>query len=275
MLFKSINGWKYKYLVKSEDDILLSHEYSHNEECVMEGDGTNLSHVETQLVIEMNIVELTTGYNQKDDEGQPLEAVVKQERNVEDNDQHCDERCQREIELLEYLLKEPESGSEITFSNKKYSQVQDSKGVSQILVGTKTCSSFQTNDVFAGIEEGGNDKHDAMIKEINGKLFLKGEIEIQEQQMNIEEGYVFKDIKDEEVAQSRQRLKSNYEEEEHKRDVMQCDIAKIIEDRIDGSKEDNNRTVVVQQRERHLDVSIIFWKMYDQEEGRKIFITLV
>lgn len=39
-----------------------------NEEFVIEGDGTNLSHIEENLVIEMNIVELATRDSQKYDE---------------------------------------------------------------------------------------------------------------------------------------------------------------------------------------------------------------
>ena len=64
------------------------------------------------------------------------------------------ERCQREIEFLEHFLKEPEYGKEIEFSERDCSQVSDSEGVSQILVGTKTHYDFQTNDMLADTTEG-------------------------------------------------------------------------------------------------------------------------
>jgi hypothetical protein len=81
-------------------------------------------------------------------------------------------RCQREIELLEYLIKEPECESGIATSEEKCSPVPDNKRVSQALVGTRIYSSFQTNDVFAGTE-GSVDEYDVVIKEIYYKLSLK------------------------------------------------------------------------------------------------------
>ena len=69
-----------------------------------------------------------------------MRAGVKEEINVEDNDQHYNEivvRCQREIELLEYLLKEPKYESGITANEENHSQVP---------------------------KEGENDEYDAVIK---------------------------------------------------------------------------------------------------------------
>ena len=64
------------------------------------------------------------------------------------------EICQREVEFLEHFLKEPEYGKEIEVSERDCSQVSNSEGVSQILVGTKTQYDFQTNDMLADTIEG-------------------------------------------------------------------------------------------------------------------------
>ena len=92
-------------------------ERSQHKENVKQEDETDLSHIKEKPVIEMNKVEWATGDGQNDDKRQLLRAGVKEEINVEDNDQHYNEivvRCQREIELLEYLLKEPKYESGIT-----------------------------------------------------------------------------------------------------------------------------------------------------------------
>jgi len=101
-----------------------------NEECVKEEDGTDLSHTKEESVRELNKAELATRVSQRDDGGQLLKVVKKKEGNAEV--QHCDEaleRCQGEVELLEYLLEESQYRSEIAVSNRK---------VSQALVGTET-----------------------------------------------------------------------------------------------------------------------------------------
>ena len=62
--------------------------------------------------------------------------------------------------------------------------------------------------MFAGIEKWKDDEHDVVIKEIEDILFLGNEVEIQGHQINIEEGDVYKGIKDEGVARkTSQQLK--------------------------------------------------------------------
>lgn len=107
------------------------------------------------------------------------------------------ERCQRDIELFKYFLKEPEGGNEIVVSDKECSQVSNSKRVSRTLEETRTYYSFQTNDVFVGTEERENDEYDVAIKEIENKLLHGSKMEVQGLQIKIEEGDVFKGIMDE------------------------------------------------------------------------------
>ena len=64
------------------------------------------------------------------------------------------ESCQREVEFLEHFLKQPKYRKEIEVSERDCSQVSDSEGVSQILVGTKTHYDFQTNDMLGDATEG-------------------------------------------------------------------------------------------------------------------------
>ena len=88
----------------------IEKECSQHKENVKEEQGTYLSHTKENPIIEMNKEEWATGDGQNDDKIKLLRAGVKEEINVEDNDQHYNEivvRRQREIELLEYLLKEP------------------------------------------------------------------------------------------------------------------------------------------------------------------------
>ena len=65
------------------------------------------------------------------------------------------------------------------------SQVSDSEGVSQILVGTKKNYDFQTNDMLANTTEGEIYQHDATSKEIECKLPLGSKVEIQGQQKKL------------------------------------------------------------------------------------------
>ena len=99
----------------SERQIELSHscdkEEDINEECIEEGNETNLSHIEENTIIGLNRAELTTRLSQGD-EGQLLKVVKGEEIHVEDDEQHCNgilEKYQvEECELLECLLKEHE-----------------------------------------------------------------------------------------------------------------------------------------------------------------------
>ena len=52
--------------------------------------------------------------------------------------------CQEEVELVEYLLEEPDYGSEIIVRGRE---------VSQTLVEIETYASFQTHYMLASIEE--------------------------------------------------------------------------------------------------------------------------
>ena len=104
----------------------LEKECKHHKENVKEEDETDLSHIKEKVVIQMNREEWATGDGQNDDKRQLLRAGVKEEINVEDNDQHYNEivvRCHREIELLEYFLKETKYESGITANEKNHSQV--------------------------------------------------------------------------------------------------------------------------------------------------------
>ena len=74
------------------------------------------------------------------------------------------ERCQREVDLLEYLPEEPEHGSEIAASDRECSQIPDSRETYQPLIEKNTYYSFQTNDMFVGIDKGKDDEHDVVIK---------------------------------------------------------------------------------------------------------------
>ena len=160
-------------------------------------------------------------------------------------------RCQREIELLENLLRDPECGSGVVASDEGCLSIPDSEEASQIFVDTKEDFSFQTNGVFVGIGES-VDEYDHAIKAIECKLFLKGEVEVQGQQTNIEEGYVLKDLKNVGIEKERsQHIESEYEDVE--RQVQNEIIIGEFED-------DSSKFVVEHQRKEH--VRNAFWKMY-------------
>ena len=55
-----------------------------NEECVKEGDGTVLSHNKGKPVIQVNKEEIATRFSQRDDGGQLLKVIKKEEGNAED-----------------------------------------------------------------------------------------------------------------------------------------------------------------------------------------------
>lgn len=86
------------------------------EEYVREEERTALSHIEGKFVIALKKTEMAIGVSQRDDEDRLLKAVVKGERNAENNGQHCDEMpegCQKEDE---HLFRESEYRSEIAVS---------------------------------------------------------------------------------------------------------------------------------------------------------------
>ena len=53
-----------------------------NEECVKEGDGTDLSHNKGKPIIELDKAELATRVSQRDDGGQLLKVIKKEEGNA-------------------------------------------------------------------------------------------------------------------------------------------------------------------------------------------------
>jgi len=148
-----------------------------------------LSHTEEKLVIGLNKAELTTRFSQRGDGGQILKVVKEEGRHAEDYEPHYGEdleKCRGDDGLLEYLLKEPVYEDVIAVRDRE---------VSRTLVETETDISFQIPDVFADIEERENVCATAVI-EPEYKLLLGGKCEVLKQQMNCEDGDVFKDIKD-------------------------------------------------------------------------------
>ena len=186
MSFQSLIGHPKKLVIKGDKvQSLKTIRCSQLEECVKEGNATDLPHIEDKPVIVVNKAGLATKVSQRDDGGQLLKAIVKEERKEDDIDQHCDEvleRCQKEIELLEYLLEEPEYRSEIAVCDRECLQVSDSEKMFQTLVGTKMYNSFHTNDMVVGTREGEIDEYDVAIKEIEYKLLLGSKVKVQGQQ---------------------------------------------------------------------------------------------
>ena len=96
------------------------------------------------------------------------------------------ERCQVNYELLEYFPEELVYEDEIAVCDRE---------VSQYLIESETYSSLQTYDVLDGIEERKDECYTA-VKELKYKLLLKSKVRVQKQQMNTEEGDLFRDIED-------------------------------------------------------------------------------
>ena len=67
----------------------------------------------------------------------------------------------------------------------------------------------------------------------------------------MEEVCAFTSIKEEEKEETKQQLQEKYEENEHRRNLVQYDIAEINGDRFTNPTRDKNGNVVEQQ-----------WKMY-------------
>ena len=86
-------------------------------------------------------------------------------------------------------------------------------------------------------------------------------MEIQGQQNNTEEGYVFEGIMDDKEAENNQQIHRKCQEDEKKRNFMKYDIAEIIGDRINGPEGDNSETIVEQQWMKYLHTLNIFWEM--------------
>ena len=140
---------------------------------------------------------MITGLNEE--EGQLLKDVKKEEEPIEEYKQHHDEvlvRCQREIELLEYLLKEQEYES-VTAVRKE--------GVSEDLIGTKICVSFQVSDVLVNREV---KVDEYAVKKMIGNLLHESKFEDKKKKMEIVE----KDVcMAEKVEKSSQRIKNECE----------------------------------------------------------------
>jgi len=147
-----------------------------NAKGVEEGSEADLSQGKNKTIIGLN-----------EEEGHILKDIKKEEEPIEYYKQHHDEvlvRCQREIELLEYFLKEREYEN-VTAVRKE--------GESQHLIGIEICVSCKVSDVQANREEE-VDKY--AVKKMTDNLLLQSKFEYKKQQMEIAEEYVFKDIKD-------------------------------------------------------------------------------
>lgn len=104
--------------------------------CIKEEGEADLSQGKKKTIIELN-----------EEEGKLLKDVRKEEEPIEDCKQHHDGllvRCQREIDLLEYFLKEQECESVTTVKI---------EGVSQALFGTKICVICEVSYVLPSKEE--------------------------------------------------------------------------------------------------------------------------
>jgi len=70
---------------------------------------------------------------------------TKENRSVADHYDDMLERFQKEIELLEYLLKEPEYETRIAIREKECSEMTDNEDIFKLMTGTKE-DCFQNND---------------------------------------------------------------------------------------------------------------------------------
>ena len=195
---------------------IVEKECSQHKECVKEKNGTYLSQNEEKYVREMNKEELTTRVSHKDNDEKLPRVVKGEERHAEYRDKNygeIHERCQVNYELLEYFPEEPVYEDEIVVCDRE---------VSRDLIELETYDSLQTDYVLASIEEGKDECYIA-VKELEYKLLLKSKVRVQKQQMNTEEGDLFRDIED--VSMVEEESSQQHEGEcvklKQKGDIMQ------------------------------------------------------
>ena len=117
--------------------------------------------------------------------------------------------------------------------------------MSQTLGETRPCANFQTNSVFANIEDREKGQYSVTIKDSKYSFLLVNEMDTQGQQPSIKEGYVFQDIKDGEVEEgSSQQIEGA--ELEQKEDLMQLSVVEMKR----GLRILNMKTIVFLQNTR-------------------------
>ena len=181
---------------------------------------------------------MTTSFSQRDDKGQLLK-VVKEGGHAKSYEHPYGEeieKCQREDELLECLLKVPEYEKEIVVIGKR---------VSQDVVGTEIYTSLQTHGVLASIKRS-EDECLTVVKTLEYDFLLESKTKVLEPQKNYEERDVSKDIKDVwEVEESSQRL-----------------------------EDDDVKTDLKQKLRNYLNALSIFWKMCGESRESETLMTL-
>ena len=120
-------------------------------------------------------------------------VLIEENRNEEEHYDDMLEKCQRKIELLEYLLKEPEYEIRIAVREEECLEVPDNENISQLIEGEKEDFCFHNNDFSAGTEKDVNE-YVVVIEKKECDWFFDNEFEIQGQKMNIDQDDVFKDI---------------------------------------------------------------------------------
>ena len=76
--------------------------------------------------------------------------MTEENRNEEEHYDDMLERCQREIELLEYLLEEPENETRIAVREEECLEVPKNQNIFQLMEGAKEDFCFHNNDFSAG-----------------------------------------------------------------------------------------------------------------------------
>lgn len=122
---------------------------------------------------------------------------------------------------------------------------------------------------------------------------LEYENEIQGQQEDIKQRYIFKGINEEEVAESEQQFEEEYAKTKERGELIQYDIVEIARVECEEDEGGNAKFVEEQTRKRHQSVLYvleqiyeverkghsnvlnIFSKMYVEEERNKGFVTLM
>ena len=114
---------------------------------------------------------MTTSLSQRDDKGHLLKVVKEEGGHAKSYEHHYGEeleKCQREDELLEYLLKVPEYEREIVVIGRR---------VSQVVVEIEIYTSLQTHGVLASIKRS-EEEGLTIVKKLEHEFLLESKIKV-------------------------------------------------------------------------------------------------